>query len=367
MVFHHRTTYAPYNHDETSRQMSFQPVVASSAKSRFPKRKPRDRPKRPLSAYNFFFKVERERVLKICNGEQKLNEQDEKDGPEITADEIERVFKDSKVSFEEMGKVIGRRWKTASEEQLAKYNAMASKDTERYKKEMAEYNVKQEAKIKAEAQAQASAVTYPPPPQAPAYYTSSSQHLASYNQAGYYSRPHLNPRQVSSGSYQDPHPQHGMYYGGHYYSQYNSNSISATSEPPTLDIHGTADCRDPPGYGGYGGSQSQYPPLPSHHHGYSRPPSNLGTGPPPTQNQRGPDSAAQDHPDANGFFESVTQGYATHSQPNYSNSYSPSSRNRNYPHTYDDRYPHHEEDHGYAYPSTNDEYHHSSHPLNRRP
>jgi hypothetical protein len=31
------------------------------------KNKVRDRPKRPLLAYNFFFKEERERILKLCN------------------------------------------------------------------------------------------------------------------------------------------------------------------------------------------------------------------------------------------------------------------------------------------------------------
>jgi HMG (high mobility group) box len=57
----------------------------------------------------------------------------------------------NKVSFDEMGKIIGQRWKNIDPDRLAKYSEMASEDAERYKKEMKSYNSKQEAKMRSEA------------------------------------------------------------------------------------------------------------------------------------------------------------------------------------------------------------------------
>lgn len=56
-----------------------------------------------------------------------------------------------KVSFEEMGKLIGQRWKKIDPDRLTKYSELASEDTERYKKEMQTYNGRQEAKMRSEA------------------------------------------------------------------------------------------------------------------------------------------------------------------------------------------------------------------------
>jgi len=50
-----------------------------------------------------------------------------------------------------MGKIIGQRWKNIDPDRLTKYAKLASKDTERYKIEMQEYNGRQEAKMRNEA------------------------------------------------------------------------------------------------------------------------------------------------------------------------------------------------------------------------
>ena len=131
------------------------------------KKKPKDKPKRPLSAYNFFFKEEREKILKVVLAEDPKTVQPDPEADDFLDEQIiGRLKKEGgKVSFEEMGKIIGQRWKNIDPDRLSKYSEMASEDTERYKTEMQTYNGRQEARMRSEALKPPS--TYPPMAQAP--------------------------------------------------------------------------------------------------------------------------------------------------------------------------------------------------------
>ena len=90
-------------------------------KSRYPtRRRPRkqvpDCPARPLNAYNFFFREERERWLAEREAQGSNQEK-------------------SRVLFSMMGKEIAGRWKALSPQEVAKYKHMADKDSDRYHKE----------------------------------------------------------------------------------------------------------------------------------------------------------------------------------------------------------------------------------------
>lgn len=106
------------------------------------KKKPKDKPKRPRSAYNYFFQQERQRVLAYLTRDKTVP----LEGDEVVdVDQEKRLIKETgKVSFEEMGKIIGTRWKNLPNENLSKFTELALGDTERYKKEMVVYNKKQD-------------------------------------------------------------------------------------------------------------------------------------------------------------------------------------------------------------------------------
>jgi len=116
------------------------------------KKKPKDKPKRPLSAYNYFFREEREKITKFLLNKDDTYGIETGLDPEHTR---EMMTEKGKVKFEEVGKLIGKRWKSLGEtpkgeEEVKRYASLASLDAERYKKELRDYN---ETKAKEEAAA----------------------------------------------------------------------------------------------------------------------------------------------------------------------------------------------------------------------
>lgn len=95
-------------------------AIATKAK-RVRKKKARktEGPRRPLTAYNIFFREAREKLLK----EQENGEMEETD----------------ESLFSYLGKTIAKRWKELSPEALEDYQRRASADKERYNKELAKY------------------------------------------------------------------------------------------------------------------------------------------------------------------------------------------------------------------------------------
>lgn len=139
--------------------MTFHNMSSTKDRNRIPfaakkprKKKPKDKPKRPLSAYNYFFREEREKITRF------LLNKDDTYGVETGLDPAqtrELMTENGKVKFEEVGKLIGKRWKSlaedsAGEEKVKRYSSLAATDAERYKKELREYN---ENKSKQEAAA----------------------------------------------------------------------------------------------------------------------------------------------------------------------------------------------------------------------
>jgi len=109
------------------------------------KRKEKDKPKRPLSTYNFFFKEQRQKIIKAmyCLDESNRKKID----PNLTPDLVKKLKRDNgNVSFEEIGKIIGSRWRAArgSPARVSHYAELAKADAERYAKDMEMHNQRKE-------------------------------------------------------------------------------------------------------------------------------------------------------------------------------------------------------------------------------
>mmetsp|Transcript_19365 Transcript_19365/g.39299 ORF Transcript_19365/g.39299 Transcript_19365/m.39299 type:complete len:323 (-) Transcript_19365:100-1068(-) len=101
------------------------------------RKQPKDKPKRPLSAYNIFFKEERARLL------QKLDDAKQEKVPEEESNDKKTP---SKIGFENLAKIIGSKWQDLTPTEVEYYKGKANVDMKRYKSEMETYLAKQSAK-----------------------------------------------------------------------------------------------------------------------------------------------------------------------------------------------------------------------------
>lgn len=106
------------------------------------------KPKRPLSAYNIFFKDERAAIMReqFLQSEKVQNRRDEDPTaanglPTSVATKKKRHKKshNKRIGFEDLAKQISTRWKNISAECLADCKKRADEDTKRYKAELEVY------------------------------------------------------------------------------------------------------------------------------------------------------------------------------------------------------------------------------------
>jgi len=114
-------------------------------------KKPKDMPRRPLSAYNIFFKQERARIINIATAEDDssiLDGNGENESASKGSDTRKTRALRGKIGFENLAKMIGNRWKNLNPSQLEQFKALALEEAERYRCEMKEYHISQGEKKK---------------------------------------------------------------------------------------------------------------------------------------------------------------------------------------------------------------------------
>lgn len=131
--------------------------AAAPIKIKKTRKKSKDQPKRPLSAYNIFFKEERQRIL---NGLPEPSSQAVVDDEAIAADggndddevaaqlslperKPSKKNPHGKIGFENLAKTIGHRWQELGPKQVEYYKEKSEADKKRYRLEMDAYAMKQ--------------------------------------------------------------------------------------------------------------------------------------------------------------------------------------------------------------------------------
>jgi len=116
---------------------------AAPKKARTSNKKCKDKPKRPLSAYNIFFKEERQRILATLP-EAPPPPSPSPDDEQPTKKKRKRAHTPHhKIGFENLAKMVGERWHDLDAESADYYRRKAEEDTVRYRSEMEVYLAKQ--------------------------------------------------------------------------------------------------------------------------------------------------------------------------------------------------------------------------------
>lgn len=100
------------------------------------RKKPKNKPKRPLSAYNLFFQAEREKIIRSKKSSA---------SPPKDANPNPKESR-GKIGFAALARTIAARWKEIDASTLSVFEARAALEQRRYRREMAEWNRKQDQK-----------------------------------------------------------------------------------------------------------------------------------------------------------------------------------------------------------------------------
>ena len=100
-------------------------------------KKPKDKPKRPLSAYNLLFQYERERLL---HGDPEPNEAETID---VNQDLEVGLKSDGRIGFAALAKEVATKWKRLEPHQKESFERDAEKEKERYRVELQEWKTNQ--------------------------------------------------------------------------------------------------------------------------------------------------------------------------------------------------------------------------------
>ena len=98
-------------------------------------KKPKDKPSRPLSAYNLFFQAERAVML---GDDIKVTDQQDKGQKRI------HRKTHGKIGFADMARNIGQKWKDLPEDERKPFTEQASKEKDRYVRELQAWKAEQE-------------------------------------------------------------------------------------------------------------------------------------------------------------------------------------------------------------------------------
>ena len=106
--------------------------------------KPHDKPKRPLSAYNIFFQLERSRILSDTQNEPVTEEQLHIICQHHHKKEKRRHRKShGKIGFAELARTIANKWKQLNEQDRQIFHDKARLEKDRYQIELHDWNEKQ--------------------------------------------------------------------------------------------------------------------------------------------------------------------------------------------------------------------------------
>ena len=115
-------------------------------------KKPKDMPKRPLSAYNLFFAHERQEMIKKGALQKPFSDDDLVGGSSPTTQK-------RKMGFAGLARSVAKKWKELDPVLRAPYEEQAAKEQSRYKKEMEEWKRTQEERKTLDQQLQYAATT----------------------------------------------------------------------------------------------------------------------------------------------------------------------------------------------------------------